>query len=77
MTSHPNVPRQKEYFIRGNFLLDIFFLEGIDGYTSFVGHTPTENLAWFKNETLYLDDYLRSIWRNDKENVYLMDCVVV
>ncbi|MEE1101319.1 MAG: metallophosphoesterase [Agathobacter sp.] len=73
MTSHPNVPRKRGYYLMGNCLLDTFFLEGVEGYISFVGHTPTGNVASI-NKSLYLDEYLRSIWRNDKGNVYLMDC---
>lgn len=61
-------------YLMGNCLLDTFFLEGVDGFISIVGHTPTCNVIWSKNEALYLDGYLRSIWRNEKGNVYLMDC---
>lgn len=58
MTSYPNVYRKRDYYMMGNCLLDTFFHEGIDGYISFVGHTPTGNI----------------VWSNLKKNVYLMDC---
>ena len=45
-----------------------------DGYISICGHTPTGNVLWNRDKSMYLDDYLKSIWKNEKENVYLLDC---
>lgn len=38
------------------------------------GHTPTENVIWKHGNNVYLDEYKNSIWRNEKKNVYLLDC---
>lgn len=54
-------------------LIDEFYKDGVDGNISFVGHTPTENVIW-TDQGLYLDDDLKSIWKNEKENVFLLDC---
>lgn len=74
MTSYPSVPQTRNYYMMGNYDLDAFFLEGIEGYISICGHTPTENLLWKSDRTMYLDEYRKSIWRNKKGNVYLLDC---
>lgn len=73
MTSDPLVRYPNSYYMMGNDDRDAFFLEGIDGYISLCGHTPTCSLLW-KNKGAYLDEYMTSIWRNEKENVYLLDC---
>lgn len=44
MTSDPLVWQPDDYYMMGNCDLDAFFLEGIDGYISLCGHTPTENI---------------------------------
>lgn len=74
MTSYPSIPQAKDYYLMGNYDLDSFFLEGIDGYISICGHTPTGNVIWNRDSSMYLDEYMKSIWRNEKENVYLLDC---
>lgn len=74
MTSYPLVPQTKHYYMMGNYDLDAFFLEGTEGYISICGHTPTANLLWSRDRTRYLDEYMKSIWRNKKGNVYLLDC---
>lgn len=73
MTSHPNVINRRNHYLMGGCLLDEFFYDGIEGYISFVGHTPTRNVMC-RNPDQYLDDYKKSIWKNKKENVFLMDC---
>lgn len=73
MTSNPAIWQPIDYYMTGNWDIDAFFLEGIDGYISLCGHTPTSNVLW-KNKATYLDEYMKSIWRNEKENVYLLDC---
>lgn len=73
MTSFPEVIHRRDYYLMGGCLLDEFFYDGIDGYISFVGHTPTGNVMC-SNPNLYLDEYKKSIWKNEKENVFLMDC---
>lgn len=73
MTSHPNVIKKRSHYLMGGCLIDEFYKDGVDGYISFVGHTPTGNVIW-TDQGLYLDDDLKSIWKNEKENVFLLDC---
>lgn len=73
MTSYPLSWQPNNYYMMGNWDLDAFFLEGIDGYISLCGHTPTSNILW-KTRGTYLDEYKKTIWLNEKENVYLLDC---
>ena len=74
MTSHPAVIHKRGYYLMGNSSLDYYFLYGIDGYISFVGHTPASSVVWAKHKLVSLDKMPCSIWKNDKSNVYLMDC---
>ena len=74
MTSHPCVHKSKDYYLMGNQIRDIFFEEGIDDYISMCGHTPTDNVMWKNGNHMYLDEYKHSIWKNEKQNVYLLDC---
>ena len=73
MTSHPSVMASEDYYMMGNWGLDSFFLDGIEGYISLCGHTPTENIIWGTGG-MYLDERNKSIWVNEKKNVYLLDC---
>ena len=74
MTSYVGVPQKRDYYLMGNSELDASFLEGVEGYISMCGHTPTDNVIWKTGNHTYLDEYKNSIWRNEKENVYLLDC---
>lgn len=74
MTSYPFEPESKEYYLMGNYDYDSFLFDGIEGYISMCGHTPTGNILWNKERNLYMDEYQKSIWHNPKENVYLLDC---
>lgn len=74
MTSYVGVPQKRDYYLMGNYELDAFLLEGVEGYISMCGHTPTDNVIWKTGNHTYLDEYKNSIWRNEKENVYLLDC---
>jgi predicted phosphodiesterase len=73
MTSYPSLMEPNDYYMMGNWELDSFFLEGIEGYISVCGHTPTYNIVW-KKDGRYLGEYGNSIWVNEKENVFLLDC---
>ena len=73
MTSYPSISESSEYYLMGNYDYDAFLLDGIDGYISMCGHTPTGNVLW-KDRNLYMDECQKSIWHNPKENVYLLDC---
>lgn len=54
--------------------INFFCLIWNSGVISMCGHTPTENVLWSRNKNMYLDEYKNSIWRNERENVYLLDC---
>lgn len=71
-TSHPLKQQLPNFYLMGDLDLGQFFIDGIDGYISFCGHTPTDHVVKFEGR--YLDEDLKSIWINVKENVYLMDC---
>ena len=73
MTSFPSVWQPDDYYMMGNWEIDAFFLEGINGYVSVCGHTPTSNVLW-KNQRTYPDGHTGSIWINEKQNVFLLDC---
>jgi predicted phosphodiesterase len=74
MTSHP-LKQQKpdEYYLTGAKGMVEYFKKGIDGYISLLGHTLSSYIAG-SCDGEYLDEELKSIWINMKENVYLMDC---
>ena len=72
MTFQPGNIVKDEYYLEGNYNLDSFIFEGIEGYISMCGHTPTGNITSRKN--LYLDEAKESIWCNERKNVYLLDC---
>ena len=74
MTSDPSGQESKEYYLKRNHDYESFLLEGVEGYISRCGHTPTGNILWNKEKNLYMDEYQKSIWHNPKENVYLLDC---
>ena len=63
MTSYPLVPESSEYYLMGNYDYDSFLLDGIEGYISMCGHTPTGNVLW-KDRNLYMDECQKSIWHN-------------
>ena len=57
-TSNPEIQEQDEYYLSGGYNLETFFKEGVDGYISIVGHTPTKN---------------GDVWVNEKKNVIMLD----
>lgn len=72
-TSHPLKQEQPDdFYLMGDLDLGQFFIDGIEGYISVCGHTPTSNVPIFEGR--YLDKENHSIWMNEKENVILMDC---
>lgn len=74
MTSSPHGQLQPDdYYLMGNMEMGAFFQNGIEGYISICGHTPTGQMQWSQNGR-YLDDYQSSVWVNGKENVLLLDC---
>lgn len=72
MTFHPRIKEKAECYLMGNYDYNSFLFDGVEGYISMCGHTPTGNLP-FRND-LYLDTANNSIWCNEHKNVYLLDC---
>lgn len=72
MTSNPNNPQDDEYYLMGGELGFSYLRNGIDGYISMCGHTPTDMVRmWYGDE--YQPKKLE-IWCNPKKNVYMLDC---
>lgn len=72
MTFAPQTVADDTHYLTGNDEYDSFVRDGIEGYISMCGHTPTGNLP--SRNDLYLDAVRSSIWCNDKKNVYILDC---
>ena len=71
MTSDPNVRQEDLYYLMGHGPED-FYTDGIEGYISFCGHADSGFFIRYGGR--FVDDEPDSIWTNDKENVYMMDC---
>ncbi len=71
MTSDPTTEHETLYYLMGDGSEE-FYRNGIDGYLSFCGHTDSGYFAGYGGR--YMDEDRNSIWINDKENVYMMDC---
>ncbi len=71
MTSNPEAEYESLYYLMGCGS-DEFYKYGIEGYLSFCGHTDSGFFSKYGGR--YMDEDLNSIWINDKENVYMMDC---
>ena len=75
MTSPVGVSQDRDYYLMGTKDLEKFFLEGIDGAVSMCGHTPVANVEQeVYNLESFSEPLQKSIWHNEKENVYLLDC---
>ena len=72
MTFPPGKWKKREYYLMGGLGGERFVRGGFPDYTSFCGHNHTSNFAAFPGS--YLDEENRSVWRNEKGNVYMMDC---
>ena len=55
MTSPSGCPGRGPILHAGTMDIDCFFFEGIDGYISMCGHTPTDSIVW-KKDRRYLDE---------------------
>ena len=73
MTSLPEVSQNRDYYLMGTYDFDVFLGDGMEGFISICGHTVTESVLEHQ-KGMYLDEYKTSIWRNEKGNVYLLDC---
>ena len=71
MTSDPYDVKADDYYLMAEGP-DSFYTDGIEGYISFCGHSDTGYFRRYGGR--YLDEAKTSIWVNDKENVYMMDC---
>jgi len=59
------------FHLWGDYQNDIFWKNGIDGYISVIGHFPTNVIRNEMNEKLVVPN---SIWSNEKQNVFAIDC---
>lgn len=57
-TSHPNEPKEDDYYLNGEADDESFLENGIEGYVSVCGHREMQ----------------KDIWENAKGNVYVIDC---
>ena len=71
MTSDPTVKNDDIYYLMGEGNDDAFYRSGIEGYVSFCGHSLSSFFSRYGGE--YLDGP-SSIWRNDRQSLYMMDC---
>lgn len=58
-TSAPESHRTENYYLMGESCSESFLHDGISGYVSICGHSSMGN---------------GRIWKNDKENLYMIDC---
>ena len=72
MTFPPGKGKKKDYYLMGGADYDRFALDGFPGCISLCGHSHTSDFAAFPGR--YLDEENTSVWRNEKGNVYMMDC---
>lgn len=59
MTSAPGIEKPLTYYLMGSELNQSYLKNGIDDYISICGHRTNAD---------------HSIWKNEKENVYMIDC---
>ena len=71
MTSDPSVLKDDIYYLMGEGSDEEFYRSGIEGYVSFCGHSSSSFFSRYGGE--YLDGP-SSIWRNERKNLYMMDC---
>ncbi len=64
---------KKERYLEGDDTSDEYLRNGIDGFISMVGHMDSSYMMSC-GYGRFLDEKSGSIWTNDKENLYLMDC---
>lgn len=72
MTFPPGKWKKKEYYLMGGMDYERFVKDGFPDYISFCGHHHTRNFAVSPGR--YLDEENTSVWRNERGNVYMMDC---
>lgn len=72
MTSPYGICRGDMYYLMGDINYERFIRTGIRGYISFCGHEETGHFVDVPGR--YFDEKYTSIWVNQAENVYMMDC---
>ena len=74
MTFDPSMgEREDKAYLEGLGNMKEYWDTGVEGYVSLVGHTDVQ--YQFNNpQGRYLDEETNSIWLNNQENVYMVDC---
>lgn len=74
MTFDPSMgEREDKAYLEGLGDMKEYWDKGVEGYVSLVGHTDVQ--YQFNNpQGRYLDEETNSIWLNNQENVYMVDC---
>lgn len=74
MTFDPSqAVQEEEAYLEGLGDMHAYFEHGVKGYVSLVGHQDT-GYQYSNPKGKYLDEQSNSIWLNEAENVYMMDC---
>ena len=74
MTFDPMYGEQEEtMYLEGIAEMQKYWQYGIKGYVSLIGHRDS-GYQYNNPYGSYLDDKLNSIWVNEPENVYMVDC---
>ena len=71
MTASPNEEKPSDYYIKGDDN-SRYHNEGINGYISLCGHTDSSCMRPFAGK--FSDDTKPSIWKNENNNLFMMDC---
>ncbi len=73
MTFDPALVEQDDtLYLEGLYDMEEYWRQGVKGYVSLVGHTDS-SYQYNNPHGRYLDGQ-HSIWTNDLENVYMLDC---
>lgn len=73
MTFDPALGEQDDMlYLKGLYDMEEYWRQGVKGYVSLVGHTDS-SYQYNNPHGRYLDGN-HSIWTNDLENVYMLDC---
>lgn len=72
MTFPPGSWKRRAYYLMGGMDYERFVRDGFPDYISFCGHVSTSAFASLPGR--YLDEENKSVWHNEKGNVYMMDC---
>lgn len=71
-TFPPGKCKKSDYYLMGGKDGERFARDGFPDYISFCGHHHTSDFAAFPGR--YFDEKNKSVWCNEKGNVYMMDC---